>query len=345
MLQVVVAAVVGAAIFAGSYLLTAAVRRWALGRGVLDRPNHRSSHSHPTPRGGGISFVVITQAFLCFLYWRYPEQRPVWLALAGGLPVAAIGWLDDVRRLPSPVRLTVHLAAAAWAVYWLGGLPLLETGRGALRLGPIGSPLAVVGIAWSVNLYNFMDGIDGLAAGQAVVAGAVGGGLLLLSGALPMALFAGVLALAVAGFLVWNYPRARIFMGDVGSGYLGYLFGTLALASENHGGMPLLVWVLLLGPFVVDATATLVRRMVRREKWWEPHRTHAYQLAVQRGFSHAQVTGAVLVLDGLMAVLALVAWWRSEVLPIVCTLALSGLLGLWGSVLVGRKRTAGGMGK
>jgi Fuc2NAc and GlcNAc transferase len=292
-----------------SWVLTAGLRRYALARAVLDVPNHRSSHSVPTPRGGGLAIALVALAGLALaaaLGWVAPRLA---LALgAGGALVAAVGWVDDHRPLPARARFAIHAAAAAWALWWLGGMPALTLGHGTLRLGIAGAVIALTGIVWVVNLYNFMDGIDGLAGGEAVTAGVAGGALLLWAGHPGMALAALLLATAGSGFLAWNWSPARIFMGDVGSCFLGFSFAVLAVASQNAGAVPLIAWVVLLGVFVVDATFTLVRRALRREAWYDAHRQHAYQRMVDAGWSHARVSGSVMavnvVLAGLAAVIA-----------------------------------------
>ena len=166
-----------------------------------------------------------------------------------------------------------------------------------------------------VNLYNFMDGIDGIAGVEATMAGAVGAMLSWYTGLPSIAVCAAVVAAGAAGFLVWNRPPAKIFMGDVGSGVLGFFFAVIALASETRGGPPLIVWAGLLGVFIVDATATLVRRVLHGEKWYSAHRSHAYQRAVQAGWSHARVTGAVMLINVLLALAAVVAGALPSTLP------------------------------
>ncbi|MCR4403008.1 MAG: glycosyltransferase family 4 protein [Firmicutes bacterium] len=330
-----------ALVFLAAYGLTGVVRRYALRRGILDVPNARSSHVVATPRGGGLAIVVVFLGTVILLALRSIINGEVAAAICGGgLLVAGVGWLDDRRGLPATLRAGAHVIAASWALYWLGGLPSLNLGVTRLSLGSVGFVLGVVGIVWFVNLYNFMDGIDGLAGTEAItVAGTaallIGGmrvGLLpnpgmtrTAPGAASIALVSTLLVPASAGFLVWNWPPARIFMGDVGSGFLGFTFGVLAVASENSGALPLLVWVLLLGVFVVDATATLLRRIWRRERWTEAHRTHAYQLAVQAGHTHKQVTVAVLGINIALAAAAAAAcvWPRSLVAVIgICGTAL-----------------------
>jgi Fuc2NAc and GlcNAc transferase len=292
---------------------------------MLDIPNERSSHTRPTPRGGGlgIAIVVLIGIALAGAVRWIPFRTAVGLE-GGVLAVAVIGWLDDHRGLPALVRAAVHLAAATWAVAWLGGYARLAVGTTCLGLGVGGSVLAVLGIAWATNLYNFMDGIDGIAAAEGVSVGVFGGVLLALAGRPGLAVVACVVAGASAGFLPWNWSPARIFMGDVGSGVLGFSVAALAVASENSGGPPVALWVLLLGVFVFDATVTLVRRMLRGERWFAAHRSHAYQRAVLAGWAHASVSGFVVLLTTGLGVLSVVATARPE-LTVFC-LVLAGVV-------------------
>jgi Fuc2NAc and GlcNAc transferase len=284
----------------------------------------------PTPRGGGLAIVVIWFLALAVLILLHSLDEWVGLALlGGGVAVAAVGWLDDRRGMPAGVRALVHVLAAGWGVWCLGGLPSLNLGVAVVPLGLGGSLLAVVGIVWLINLYNFMDGIDGLAAGEAVGVGLVGGVLLAAAGAPGLSLGALALAAAAGGFLVFNWPPAKIFMGDVGSGLLGYAFGVVALASERAGTVPLVVWVILLAVFIVDATATLIHRVLNGERWFEAHRSHAYQRAVQTEYSHRDVTLAVMGLNGLLAVVATGAWLVPALFPAVLVVTAGGLVGVW----------------
>jgi Fuc2NAc and GlcNAc transferase len=215
--------------------------------------------------------------------------------LGGGLAVAAIGFLDDRHRVTPGIRLAVHLCAALWAVSWLGGVPPVRVGDQVFELGWLGNVLGVLGLVWTLNLFNFMDGIDGIAGSEAVfVAGAAafltlcGGG----SAEVPSVAFA--LGGACIGFLLWNWPPAKIFMGDVGSGYLGYVIGVLALAAAREDPTALWVWLILGGVFFVDATVTLIRRVLRRDRVYEAHRSHAYQWLARRWKSHKSVTIAAI---------------------------------------------------
>lgn len=314
--------------FALAWIGTAAVRAYALRSALIDMPNERSSHTVPTPRGGGLAVVLV---FLGALAWGAHAGivgSDLLLALlGGGAAVAAIGWLDDHRHVPAPIRIAVHAAAALWALYVLGGLSSLRVGTTVLALGPAGWPLAILSAVWLINLYNFMDGTDGIAATEAVTVGAAGALLATVAGAPGIAFTAAALACASGGFLLWNWAPARIFLGDVGSGFLGYAFAVIALASEVGGGPPLLAWLLLLAVFVFDATATLLRRVRRRERWFAAHRTHAYQRLVQAGMSHAAVALAVAATNAGLLVLALMGVRRASILPLLLMLGYAVLLG------------------
>lgn len=315
-----------------SWALTGRIRAFALSHAIVDVPNGRSSHAEPTPRGGGAAIVLLVLLGVAGAAWGglIPAHEAIALA-GGGFVVAVAGWADDRRSLSARVRLGCHLAAAAWAVYWLGGVESIAVGEGRALLGWPGSMLAVLGIVWATNLYNFMDGIDGLAAGQALCAGAAGGALLALSQGGGLAAVAFLAAAASAGFLAWNWAPAKIFMGDVGSGFLGFLFAALAVASENRGSVPLLVWLVLLGVFVVDGTFTLLRRAAAREVVYQAHREHAYQRLVQAGLTHGQVSALVIGINLALAALGAAAVLRPALLlPVVLT----ALLGLTAAYLL-----------
>jgi Fuc2NAc and GlcNAc transferase len=290
---------VAAATLFASATLTLAVRRAALARGLLDVPNARSSHSVPTPRGGGLAIVLAATGGFLALYALHALPTRLLVALCGGgIAVAAVGFIDDRGALPARIRIAVHIAAAIWAVIWLGGLPALRTGSSVMELGWTGDVLAVLGVVWTLNLFNFMDGIDGIAASEAIIVSA-GGGSLMLSAGLPPQVPAAALVFAAAcsGFLPWNWPRARIFMGDVGSGYLGYTIAVLAIAATGDSPVFAWVWLLLGGAFFVDATVTLARRILRGEQPHVAHRSHAYQWLARRWGSHRPVTLAVIAVN------------------------------------------------
>lgn len=310
-------------------LLTGIVRQYALRRALIDFPNTRSSHTAPTPRGGGLSIALICLPAFTLLGLTNVLSAGAAAALAvGGVLIALVGWLDDHQDVRPRWRLLAQFVAAGSAVYFMGGLDSIVVGTWNVTLGLAGSLLAVAGLVWVTNLFNFMDGVDGLAAAEAIAVTGIGGLLLLGAGATGLATSALLIAAAASGFLVWNWPPARIFMGDVGSGLLGYLLGVLALLGEATGTVPLLLWLTLLGVFVFDATVTLFRRILRRERWYEPHRSHAYQRAVQAGWSHRQVTTSILLLNGVLGALAVAAWLRpASVVPVLVVASAI----LWGS--------------
>ncbi len=304
----ILALVLFAAAAGVSYLLTGLIRRHALRNAILDKPNERSLHTNPTPRGGGAAIIVSVVASTIVLHLLGKLSMQTALALSGVVPIAIIGWRDDKRSVTPGVRFQVHLFSALWALYWIGGMPTLSIGGSILTIGHVvGGLLALVGILWATNLYNFMDGSDGIAGGEALTIGITGALLLWLAGAYGLSLVSLATAGAALGFLIWNWSPARIFMGDVGSGTLGFWFAVLALASERSMVVPATLWGLIAGVFVLDATLTLVRRAMRREQLHVAHRTHAYQRMITAGWTHARVATVVIVINVVLALLALLA--------------------------------------
>jgi Fuc2NAc and GlcNAc transferase len=278
---------------------TAIVRHYAIARSVLDIPNHRSSHTAPTPRGGGVAVVAVFLLGISVLCASGRMDPRLWCALFGaGSIVAVIGFLDDHRHIAARWRLLAHFAAAGWVLAWLGGVPPISIGAAVQDLGIVGDLLAAVALVWLLNLYNFMDGIDGIAGIEAVTACA--GAIVIYSashGTANVGHPAALLAASTLGFLFWNFPPAKIFMGDAGSGFLGITLGVLALDAAIRRPEWLWSWIILLGAFTVDATVTLLFRLNRGEKLYEAHRSHAYQHAAQRYASHRKVTLAVAAIN------------------------------------------------
>jgi len=295
--------------------LTRLVWRGALAFRLLDIPNERSSHERPTPRGGGLAVALVGSA-VTLGAWLLGALAPhAALALiGGGLLVAAVGILDDWRGLRWRYRFVAQVIAAGWALVWLGGFPAVDLGITRLDLGPLGSGIALLGIVWGTNFFNFMDGIDGIAASEAIAVGGVGGLLLLAAGHPGLAAVAFGVAGGAAGFLRHNWMPARIFLGDVGSTWLGFTLCTLAVASANAGAVPMIVWGILLGAFVFDGTVTLARRVRNGHPVHAPHRQHAFCRATRWGWSHARVTRAVMALNVILAALAVAAWARPVLL-------------------------------
>ena len=324
-------AVAIAAVPAGA-ALTGLARQLALALGMIDLPGVRSSHERPTPRGAGLAVAAIGLGITLLAAWAGWLSRPAAIALSGGgALVAGVSWVEDWRGVSWRWRVAAQALAATWALAWLGGFGPLDLGDRSVALGPTGGIVALLGIIWGTNFFNFMDGIDGLAGAETVVVGGVGGVLLLAGGEPGLACVALALAGAAAGFLRHNWAPARVFLGDVGSTYLGFTLCTVAVASANRGSVPMIVWGILLGAFVFDATVTLVRRVLDGRSVCEGHREHAFCRAVRAGWSHAQVTLSVVALDLVLAVLAGVGWrWPS--LLILCAaggLALLAVAYLW----------------
>lgn len=292
----------------GAWGLTGVVRGRLLRADVLDRPNDRSSHETPTPRGGGIAVMITVLALLAAMAGAGlagalpPAAPPIWLAAA--LVLAIVSFRDDVRPLPAGLRLGVQIVAALAALP-----PVLAVGPVTQGLLPAWADAGFAVLAWVgfVNFFNFMDGIDGIAGVEtaAIAAGAVGLGL--VTGIWAWLGPGAVMLGAALGFLVWNWHPARIFLGDVGSVPLGFLLGGLLLLMAAAG-----FWasaLLLPAYYLADAGLTLCRRLLRGEKVWQAHRSHFYQRAARRRGDHAVVSKAValtnagLVLAALGAVL------------------------------------------
>jgi Fuc2NAc and GlcNAc transferase len=286
-------------VFLVSAVATGLMRWYALRSNLLDIPNARSSHLWPTPRGGGVAIVfaflaaVVALASLALL-----DSRLSGALLGGGGAIALIGYLDDRRPLPAAPRFLVHVLAAVLVVSLIGGIPQHSLAGWALRSTWISWPITVLVLVWAGNLFNFMDGIDGIAGSEGAFIAFAGGWLNAIHGGDPtLTTVLWSLAAACLGFLTWNWPPAKIFMGDVGSGFVGFSLATLGLATSQRGNLPVSVWWILGGAFLTDATVTLISRMVRGERWLEAHRTHVYQRLARRWRGHLPVTGAMLALD------------------------------------------------
>jgi Fuc2NAc and GlcNAc transferase len=281
------------ATWAGTWLL----RKYALSRSLMDIPNERSAHSVPVPRGGGVSIVLALMLVLPVLTLLGSLPGPELIAMLGaGMVVAVIGFVDDHGHIPARWRLLGHFMAAAWVLFWFDGVPPIELFGVLFEPGWIAGVFGTVALVWMLNLYNFMDGIDGLACAEAISV-CLGGSLLYWMGDAHELIWAPLmLSVAVAGFLCWNYPPARIFMGDAGSGFLGIIIGAMVLQAAWSKPELLWSWLILLGVFIVDATWTLVRRLIGGCKIYEAHSSHGYQKAARR-WGHKKVTGTVVYVN------------------------------------------------
>ncbi len=288
---------VALAVFAASYALTGALRGWLSAHAILDRPVARSSHQVPLPRGAGLAVVPALAAGWLALAWR-GVPRGVFIVLAAAAVLALLSWRDDRRSLPVWVRLGAHAFAV---VVCLAALPDAPIFQGVLPPTLDRAAAAVLWL-WFTELYNFMDGIDGITGVETV---AIGIGLALVAASTGAGDNAAALALAAAaaalGFLRWNWHPAQIFLGDVGSVPLGFLLGWLLLLAAARGlWAPALILPLY---YLADATITLARRVIRRAPFWQAHREHFYQRALGADGDHSAVSRAVLCTDA-----ALVAW-------------------------------------
>jgi glycosyltransferase WbpL len=276
--------------------LTALLRRHALAHRLVDVPNERSSHRVPTPRDGGLAIAGTFLIGLFFLAAAGLLALPLMAALLGaGGAVALVGFFDDRSNIPAHWRLLVHFVAAGWVLWWLGGGPSSLPVMGhRVTLGWVGPALMTLYLVWLLNLYNFMDGIDGIAGMEAVTV-CLGSALVCWVAAPQLTSWGPSILLlcSVLGFLLWNFPTARIFMGDAGSGFLGITLGALSIDLATKVPALFWSWIILLGVFVVDATTTLLRRGYRREALYIAHRSHAYQYAARTLGSHKPVTLAV----------------------------------------------------
>ncbi|MEI6239015.1 MAG: glycosyltransferase family 4 protein [Planctomycetia bacterium] len=292
-----------------SALLSAKLIDWAAARGAVDVPNARSSHSRATPRGGGLAIVAVAAvagAVVCLLH---PESiRSVLGLILPALVIAAVSWLDDVRSLPNRVRFAVHLGCAAATVAVLGPVQSVDLGSfGTLDFGPAAWPLTLLWIVGLTNAFNFMDGIDGIAGITAGISAAAIAAVAAVVQAPAIGGIAAACATASCGFLTCNWQPARIFMGDVGSAFCGFVLAVLPLAFPAHA-VPTAVAVAAaaLWPFIFDTAYTIVRRLRKRENIFRAHRSHLYQRLVIAGWSHAVVSTLYGVLSALAAVCAVV---------------------------------------
>ena len=303
-----------------SFLGTGALRKYALVRSLIDIPNARSSHSVPTPRGGGVAIVLSFLIALPVLAWTDAVAWPMALALLGaGGWIAIIGFLDDHGHIAARWRLLAHFAGAIWALFWIGGMAPINLFGHEFSLGWFSYVIAAFYLVWMLNLYNFMDGIDGLASVEAICA-CVGACLVYwIAGHTILAIAPLVLAMAVLGFLVWNFPPAKIFMGDAGSGFLGIVLAVMSLYAAWTNPLFLWAWLILLGVFIVDASFTLIRRLLRGDKVYEAHRSHGYQYASRKYGSHRAVT---------LAIAAINLFWLVPVAILVVMQYLDGVAGL-----------------
>jgi len=280
-------------IILSSLILTELIRRYSLKKDLIDIPNERSSHSIATPHGGGLAIVV------CFLvaigFSDLLANNIVFALIGSGVLIAAVGFWDDQGHIAARWRLLSHFMAAAWVLFWLGGLPEFQFLGFSIDAGWTGMVVVAFLLVWLLNLFNFMDGIDGIAASETIFVACAGAYFSWLNGFENLSFISFVLAAATVGFLILNWSPAKIFMGDVGSGFLGLMLGIIAYANILEGSSVWL-WLILLAVFLVDSGVTLLRRILNGEKWYEAHCSHAYQHAARK-WGHKRVTISTIIIN------------------------------------------------
>ena len=280
-------------LFILSLLLTYLIKNYAIKKSLIASVNERSSHSVPTPHGGGLAIAFTWFLGISYLFFTNAMNASLYYALLLGLLLAIVSFVDDIRELSPKIRLLTQSVVAFGGLYILGGFETLHLLFFTIENPFVSNIFAFFMIIWFINLYNFLDGIDGYAGSEAL--------FLALA---AFALFGGehflVLAASVLGFLLWNWHRAKIFMGDVGSTLLGYSVAIFTIYYANEASLDFWVWIILFSLFWFDATLTLFRRYKNGEKLSQAHRKHAYQRLTQSGWSHAKVTLYALLLNAVL---------------------------------------------
>lgn len=293
-----------------SYFGTQLIRRWALKRGVIDVPNQRSSHQDPTPTGGGMAIVMSFLAVILIAgLFQSDNTKQYWGLIINGLIIAGLGFLDDLYTLRRTPRIIIWILITVLSLFF--GIELHSISLPILGVVQFGVFSPVVTFLWLIgvtNLFNFMDGINGIAGCEAlIVAGFLA--VIAFSAGNTLVFFASAIIFsAVLGFLPYNFPKAKIFLGDGGSNFLGYIFAALAVIGSqgDQFQIPFTIPVILLSMFLLDGGTTLIKRFPKGKDWLEPHRDHYYQRLVKLGYTHKQVTLFYCALNVILGSLALV---------------------------------------
>jgi len=269
------------------------MKNYAIKKSLVAKVTDRSSHTTPIPHGGGIAIAITWFIGITYLYFTDDINISLYYALLVGIAISLVSYVDDLYDLTPKIRLLTQALVAIAGLYFLGGLEKIELFFIVIENPFITNIFAFLTIVWFINLYNFLDGIDGYAGSEAVFLGVAG--FLLFGGSHFLVLIA-----AVLGFLVWNWHKAKIFMGDVGSTLLGYNVAIFTIYYANGEPSGMWIWIILFGLFWFDATLTLFRRKLKREKLSQAHRKHAYQRLTQAGWSHSKVTLYALAVNSVL---------------------------------------------
>lgn len=308
-------------------------RRWSLRRNLLDIPNERSSHKRPTPRGGGL-VIVLVSLIVYAVYANFISQNFSLSYFLGAVLIAFISWLDDLFSVRVIFRILVHSSAAILVISNIGYFSTLQIPFfGKANPGIYGAILTFLWIVWLTNAFNFMDGIDGIAGTQAFTSGL--GWLIIgkILGFETTGFYGGVVAFAALGFLIHNWHPAKIFMGDVGSAFLGYTFAVFPLLAlkENPFAPEMLplVSILLVWLFVFDTVVTFIRRIIKKERVWQAHRSHIYQRLIIAGCTHVKVTVTYGLISVITIMFLIVSCKSSDLRTLLPVIAVFEGIGLY----------------
>jgi Fuc2NAc and GlcNAc transferase len=281
-------------------------KKIAISRKILSNPNHRTLHKSSTPRGGGVVFSSIFVIFSLYFWRNDPSNYVIYLTISvGGLAALLVGFIDDLVSISPIKKLIFQVILAGWGVFWLEGGPLM-----VIDWMPniIVLFISMFFLVWIMNAYNFMDGVDGMASLGGILASILVALIIVITNGLTLtALLLLLLSSTMAGFLIFNWPQAKIFMGDSGSMFLGYFFGCIVLYTTMHNEVTIWTWIIVFGYYIADTTTTQIMRLIMVKKWYAPHRSHAYQNYARLTDSHLK-TIMLFVLYYLIWIFPLLTW-------------------------------------
>jgi UDP-N-acetylmuramyl pentapeptide phosphotransferase/UDP-N-acetylglucosamine-1-phosphate transferase len=298
-------------LFLCSFLLTFLIRKLAITISIVDVPSERSSHKNPIPKGGGLAVAVVWFAGLLYFYLTKNMDERLFFSFLPGILLVVIGIIDDIVAIRPLYRLIFQFIVSSIAVFILGGLEKLDLGFYVIENRTVLTVLALLGTIWFINLFNFLDGIDGYIGMEVVFISS--SAVLLFNDRIAPLLLA-----ATLGFLIWNWQPAKIFLGDVGSTLLGFNIAIFSIYYQNSSISSLLVWLMLSSLFWFDATLTLYRRYRHKEPLIIPHRKHAFHRIVKAGFSHQKTVLLGFIINLVILLLAYISVsFRALMVPLL----------------------------